>query len=104
MKHPIRITGIFVIAILLHATAYAGNTLRVANNGSDSANCGPANAPCRSISQAISNAVPGDTIIVGPGHYGDLNGNGAFTEAGDEFGKIGSGCQCMIHVDKPLKI
>ena len=54
------------------------------NLGSDSGSCGTSAAPCRSISQAIANAADGDTIWVGPGHYGDVNGDGNFTGPGDE--------------------
>jgi hypothetical protein len=72
----------------------------VSNLGVDSSSCGNSNNPCRSISQAIDNAKAGDTIEVGPGRYGDLNGNGGLSDRGDEFGK-GFG---LINVDKPLTI
>ena len=57
-------------------------TLLVANNGIDSSICGTPGNPCRSISQAISNAVPGDVISVGRGRYGDLNNDGDFSRPG----------------------
>jgi hypothetical protein len=79
-------------------------TLLVANNGVDSSICGVPGNPCRSISQAISNAAPGDTISVGPGRYGDVNNDGDFSDAGDETAVSGSGCDCMINIDKPLTI
>lgn len=60
-------------------------TLHVANNGSDSSVCGDKDRPCRSINQAITNARAGDGIVVGPGRYGDLNGNGIFGEPGEEL-------------------
>jgi hypothetical protein len=50
----------------------------VANNGTDSTDCGPRDKPaCRSVSRAIANATDGDKVIVGPGLYGDVNGDGA---------------------------
>lgn len=80
-------------------------TLQVANNGVDSAVCGPAASPCRSISKAIANAAPGDTILVGAGAYGDLDADGTFTPAtGEEAAEVGFGCECMIKVDKALTI
>ena len=85
----------------LAGTAEAG-TLNVANNGQDSTTCGAAASPCRSISQAIANAVAGDRIVVGPGRYGDLDGSGTFTPAtGEEAAEVGSG---MIKVDKAVTI
>src|SRR6516162_9238145 len=53
-----------------------GATLYVANNGLDGPSCGTKASPCRSITQGIANAAAGDTIIVGPGLYGDLNDDG----------------------------
>jgi len=37
--------------------------------GSDSAGCGAPSAPCKTITKAIGNAHPGDTVLVGPGTY-----------------------------------
>ena len=54
--------------------------LYVTNNGVDNQACGTKAAPCRSISQAIAYAKDGDKILVGPGRYGDLNGNGSFSD------------------------
>ena len=76
-------------------------TLNVASNGTDSASCGTS-SPCRSISQAIALAAAGDTIVVGPGRYGDLNDNGTFGETGEE--PVPGACGCMIDVDKKLTI
>jgi parallel beta-helix repeat protein len=78
------------------------HTLNVANNGVDSPTCGRRDDPCRSISQAITNASAGDLVLVGPGRYGDLNGNGVFGEVGEEAGTPGS-CFCMIDVNKRLR-
>ena len=102
------IKTIFVLAapilmFVLSAPADAA-TLHVANNGVDGASCGGMKSPCRSISQVIENASDGDRIIVGPGRYGDLNGNGDFTDLGDEDAEFPSGCVCMIKVDKSVSL
>lgn len=47
--------------------------VQVAIYGVDTPTCGNARQPCRSINRAIANAKAGDTILVGPGNYGDLN-------------------------------
>ncbi len=79
-------------------------TMVVASYGVDSASCGSAMDPCRSITQAITNAAPGASITVGPGLYGDLNHNGTFGETGEEPAQIGTGCGCMVDVNKQLTI
>ena len=79
-------------------------TFFVANNAIDSSTCGTSNAPCRSISRAIDNARNGDRILVRPGRYGDLNGDGDFNDPGEEAAEVGFGCRCMILVDKRLII
>jgi hypothetical protein len=86
----------------LSAGASSAATLFVANNGVDSATCGAAANPCRSISRAIANASAHDRIVVGPGRYGDLNGNGILGEPGEETG--GLGCSCLVYVGKPLTL
>lgn len=88
---------VFLIWLIRNESA---NTLYVANNGMDSSTCGNRDTPCRSISQAIAHASPGNTIEVGPGRYGDLNKNGTFGESGEEFAQ-GYG---MINVDKPVTL
>lgn len=78
----------------------SSTVLNVANNGIDSSSCG-ITSPCRSISQAIVNASPYDTIVVGPGLYGDLNGDGVFSSPGEEM----SGDPArMIKIIKPLTV
>jgi parallel beta-helix repeat protein len=81
-------------------------TLRVASNGIDSGACGTSSQvqACRSISQAIANASSGDKIVVGPGLYGDIDGDGAFTTPGDEAAEVDTGCDCLIDVDKSVTI
>jgi hypothetical protein len=92
-----------VLRIVLQKSAE--RLLSVSNHGADSAACGTKEAPCRSISQAILNANPGDAILVGPGYYGDLDRDGSLGEPGEEpfEGNFG-GCQCMIHVDRRVAI
>ncbi len=98
-------SGLLALLVVGGARAVSGAPLLVANNGLDGpATCGSKGAPCRSISQAIANAQEGDTILVGPGRYGDLNGDGAFDDPGDEAAEVDTGCDCMIHVDKPVTI
>lgn len=82
----------------------AGNTLHVANNGTDSLACGAANDTCRSISQAIANALAGDTILVRPGRYGDLDENGVLGGVGEETGNPDPASQGAVFVSKSLTI
>jgi parallel beta-helix repeat protein len=91
-------------------------TIHVENNGRDSYGsadnvlpCGSARAPapkkgpCRSIRQAMANAVDGDTILVGPGRYAlDLDGNGILGEPGEESGSYP--CGSMIEITKKLTL
>ncbi len=91
----ISFSGFWVIA--------EAETLFVAGNGIDDAFCGSPNHPCRSISQALVYAGLHDTIIVGPGHYGDANHDG-LGGPGDERAEDGSGCDCLIKIDKPITI
>src|SRR5262249_55607768 len=83
---------------------HAGS-LYVANNGVDGPGCGPTESPCRSIGQAIARAVSGDSIIVGPGRYGDLNANGVLGEPGEENPDAFSpGCGCMLGINKGVRL
>ena len=83
-----------------------GGVRFVAANGTDSEGCGSAEHPCRSISQAMTNAEDGDTIYVGPGRYGDLSANGSFSGPGDEQPQVGTGWSpgCIVCIEKPLHI
>ncbi|MBI3661315.1 hypothetical protein HY230_12700, partial [Candidatus Acetothermia bacterium] len=74
----------------------------MANYGVDASGCGTITLPCRSISHAIALASDRDRIIVGPGHYGDLNRDGDFEDSGEEQAEIGHGCSCAIKIDKQL--
>src|SRR6185503_4945332 len=65
--------------------AQANTTLYVAVNAlRNGPNCGAQMTPCRTISQAIANAAPGNLIEVGPGLYGDIDGDGDANSAGEE--------------------
>lgn len=93
------------VGLLVGLSTQADATvLHAATNGVDNGTCGTRINPCRSISQAITNASEGDTIVVGPGRYGDLNGNGIFSEAEEEKAEVGFGCECMVKVDKQLTL
>jgi hypothetical protein len=46
--------------------------------------CGVLERPCRSISQAVANAAAGNLIEVRPGIYGDIDGDGDASSAGEE--------------------
>ena len=87
---------------ILAASATGPRTWQVANNGQDNPTCGSVQQPCRSISQAITNAHEGDSIVVGPGRYGDLNSNGVLGELGEEVPDLSVGA--MINVTKRLRI
>jgi hypothetical protein len=90
--------GLASISIDLHA-----ETLWARSSGTDSPSCGSSGSPCRSISQAIANAQDGDEIYVGPGRYGNVNGDSTFTGPGDERPEAiaarwdGSGCILCIN-------
>ena len=91
--------------------ANRAEVLHVANNGVDSPDsasgvvgCGRKDKPCRSIGQAITNAAPGDTILVGPGRYGDLNGDGDFDDDGEEAAQPSAGSGCVVCVDKRVRV
>lgn len=82
------------------ATVVTAGTLHVGASGIDADGCGAKAAPCRSITRAINNAVPGDKVLVGPGRYGDLDADGTLGEAGEEGGTR----PALVTVDKPLTI
>jgi hypothetical protein len=75
--------------------------LFVGNDGSDSATCGYEWQRCRSISQAIRNSHDGDTILVGPGIYGDIDQSGGIFGPGEEGSSF---CFCLVFVDKRITI
>ena len=92
-----------IASVGLAAGTSSAATFFVANNGIDSPSCGAAGNPCRSISVAISLAASNDRIVVGPGRYGDLNGDGIIGNSpGEEI--PGVGCYCMVFVNKPVRL
>ena len=101
-RHPLGVTRcvvVFAVFLWLASSAYAA-TLHVSNRGTDGPSCGSTANRCRSITQAIANAAPGDTIMVGPGRYGDLDSDGVLGEPGEEIGS--PGCGCMLSINKPV--
>lgn len=93
----------FAVAALAASEAAAA-TVYVANTGSDSISCGGESSPCRTISQAVQMAAAGDRVLVGPGVYGDVDGDGEFITPGDEPASYDTGCHCLVYVDKPVTI
>lgn len=90
-----------IVCVAVFSVAARAATLQVSNLGTDSGTCGSSTSPCRTISQAITNAAPGDTILVGPGLYGDVNNDGDLGDPGEESsGMAGK----TIVVSKPLVI
>ncbi|MBV8740168.1 MAG: hypothetical protein JOZ12_00205 [Sinobacteraceae bacterium] len=98
-----KLTALFLSALPLCAQAA---TWYATNDGSDGATCGHSrDHACRSISQAMQNAADGDVIWVGAGRYGDLNGNGSFTDPGDEHAlDYGNGTSCVLCITKALSL
>ena len=86
-----KIFTLFVLLTLATAGEALAGTLLVAETGADSSACGSPTSPCRSIGQAIANANPGDEIVVGPGVYGDVDGDGVFTPGSGDETPNGSG-------------
>ena len=92
-----------VAAVWLAASAPAGaEVVHVATFGQDSSACGGLLQRCRSIGQAVRNASDGDTVVVAPGTYGDLNRNGVIGEPGEESGA--PGCGCLIAISKRIVV
>ncbi|MBI3247278.1 MAG: right-handed parallel beta-helix repeat-containing protein [Deltaproteobacteria bacterium] len=111
MIHPSSVAARSVAALALLCTlapAAHASTLYVANNGVNPRVCssglgcgvGAGTPPCRSITCALGSAQAGDTIIVGPGRYGDLDNDGTLGEVGEE--KPSASCGCMVAVNKPV--
>jgi hypothetical protein len=84
------------------------HVVHVANNGIDGPTCGARLDPCRSIAQAVTNASDGNVILVGPGRYGDLNGNGALGDIGEEGVPQCPACSCpncsLVEINKRLRV
>ena len=76
--------------------------LSVETNGRDNPQCGSPTSPCRTIGTALANAQNGDTILVGPGLYGDINGDGDFEDAGEETPDHSQ--HCVICIRKSIRL
>jgi hypothetical protein len=80
-------------------------TRHVEVTGVDGPSCGSNASPCRSIGQGIANAAAGDSVVVGPGVYGDLNGDGVLGASGEENPDLFSpGCGCVLALNKAVKL
>ena len=95
--------GLSAIALLAMAAIQAAPaqaaTWYAANNGLDTSPC-TKTVPCRSITRALAVASPGDTIQVGAGVYGDLDGSGTVGDAPGEETSAG----CMISIAQRVTI
>jgi hypothetical protein len=80
------------------AVAAHAATLHVANVDRTNNACGSRAEPCSEIAQALEYAAEGDTIVVGPGLYGDPDGDGFVEWPVDEA------CECIVHVTKRVRI
>jgi nitrous oxidase accessory protein NosD len=61
--------SIAVAIVVAAPAAAASNGRNVSPDGTDTGNC--AKTPCRTIGYALSQANPGDRILVAPGHYAE---------------------------------
>jgi len=90
-KIPSLLATVAIAGLVLLGTVgrvEASQDLYVANTGTDNTDCGPeGKLPCRSISRAIAHAQDDDTIVVGPGIYGDINGNFQIETVTDDTGE-----------------
>ena len=96
--------GVLALALLVAASAASGKTINTGVNGSDFAGCGSSAAPCRTISWALFEAAPGDTVQVGPGVYGDVNGDGDFDDPGEEPAQPIGGCFCVVPIQRRVTL
>ena len=89
-----------LIGLVATAASAQSNVVHVKNYGEDSPDCGAQVQPCRSISQGIRRANEHDTVLVGPGIYGDLNRNGVVGEAGEEW----TGQLCLVCMGETITV
>ena len=73
-----RIVGLALLVVGVATTGAGAATVYVANTGSDGAACGTVSSPCRTINQGVVVASNGDRVVVQPGVYGDVDGDGFF--------------------------
>jgi hypothetical protein len=104
MARDVQRFSLSCLLLFFSALFAQAEVLHVTVEGKDDSACGAVNRPCRSISQAIVNANEEDTIVVGPGRYGDLNNDGDFADPGEEAAEVGFGCYCMLNVSKRLSV
>jgi len=90
-------------ALLLDGASAPAGTVIVAANGVDGGACGAKTSPCRTITRAIANAGVDDTVVVGPGRYGDVNGNTSIGGADEEEPNV-NGCGCILDVGKRVTV
>jgi nitrous oxidase accessory protein NosD len=100
MKH---IASALACAIALGGTASAA-TWHVANDGLDTNDCAQAISACRTITRAMELASPGDTVLVGPGRYGDLDQSGSYDGINEEAGMLVPNGGAGVIVNKPLTL
>lgn len=101
MRKVSRIIHIVVgLGVVACGASYAA-TLNVSEMGVDGVACGPSETPCRTISQAITNAAAGDMISVGPGMYGSLNADADLSDPGEENSGMAG---IVIHINKALTL
>ena len=87
-------------AVANPSDAELARRIHVANDGLDADSCGSRRAPCRTIGRAQALAAAGDTILVGPGIYGDVNRDGI--AMGDEEERPVQGAS--LRLEKSVKI
>src|SRR5262245_28480935 len=95
MRHSLAIP----LALLSLALPAGAKTVYVANDGLDGVACGAKTSAGRSISQGIARAAAGDTVLVGPGRYGDLDLDGVLGEPGEE-----AGIDAVLDVNKAVRV
>lgn len=96
-----------LIAVSLASASAMADVLHVSNRGTDNSTCGlDVDHACRSISRAIEHADPGDTVLVGPGFYGDINRDKDFNDAGDEaiYAPDDSVDGCVVCIHKRVRV
>jgi len=89
----------FIAAMPAAPASGAAAKWYAANNGLDTSPC-TTSMPCRSITRALTMAAPGDTIEVGPGIYGDIDGSGTLGDFPGEETSAG----CMISITSRVTI
>ena len=97
-----RATLALVFGFIATAASAEPRVVHVRNFGVDSPTCGEQLTPCRSIGHGIEIASTNDTVLVGPGVYGDLNRNGVIGETGEEGS--GPGSRCLVCIGKTVTV